>query len=97
VDLDADCLRWARVENLERLAVSLRVPLPIHKRGSREAYHRALVRSVVAAIDPDREYAAMAEQTRPEPHVVWAHQVPSVYGARSKGLVEVEVMVRRRV
>lgn len=51
MELDASCLRWAKVENLERLARALRVPLPHHKRHSRDAYHRALVRAVARALE----------------------------------------------
>lgn len=50
MELDASCLRWAKVENLERLARALRVPLPLHKRHSRDAYHRALVRVIARAL-----------------------------------------------
>lgn len=53
MDLDASCLRWAKVENLERLARALRVSLPAQKRQTREAYHRALVRLVVRAMQDD--------------------------------------------
>jgi hypothetical protein len=51
MELDASCLRWAKVENLERLARALRVSLPMQKRHQREAYHRALVRLVVRALE----------------------------------------------
>lgn len=50
MELDASCLRWAKIENLERLARALRVPLPLHKRHSRDGYHRALVRLVAKAL-----------------------------------------------
>jgi hypothetical protein len=62
MELDASCLRWAKVENLERLARALRVPLPLHKRHSREAYHRTLVRLLAKALEdqsrPSREQQA---------------------------------------
>lgn len=51
MELDASCLRWAKVENLERLARALRLSLPLHKRHSREGYHRALVRLVARALE----------------------------------------------
>lgn len=55
MELDSSCLRWAKVENLERLARALRVSLPIHKRHNRDAYHRALVRALAKALeDPSR-------------------------------------------
>lgn len=56
MELDASCLRWAKIENLERLARALRVPLPLHKRHSRDGYHRALVRLVAKALQqPHRD------------------------------------------
>ncbi len=51
MELDVSCLRWAKVENLERLARALRVNPPAHKRHHREAYHRALVRLIARALD----------------------------------------------
>lgn len=63
MELDASCLRWAKVENLERLARALRVPLPMHKRHSRDAYHRALVRVVARALEDSAR-----EQRRTEHH-----------------------------
>jgi hypothetical protein len=51
MELDASCLRWAKVENLERLARALHAPLPLNKRHNREAYHRALVRVIVRALE----------------------------------------------
>ena len=57
MDLDVSCLRWAKVENLERLARALRVSLPLHKRHSRDAYHRALVRVIARALEePQRDH-----------------------------------------
>lgn len=50
MDLDADCLRWARVENLERLARALRVPLPPDWL-TPEARKRGLARAIVTALD----------------------------------------------
>jgi hypothetical protein len=55
MEIDRACLRWAKVENLERLARALRVPLPIHRRThGADAYHRALVRVVANAIANER-------------------------------------------
>lgn len=63
MELDASCLRWAKVENLERLARALRVPLPLHKRHSREAYHRTLVRIIARALEDSQR-----DQRRSEFH-----------------------------
>lgn len=54
--LDADCLYEAKLENVERLAHSLGVELPLQQ-GSRIAYSRKLVRLVLKAIEksPQRE------------------------------------------
>jgi len=51
MELDASCLRWAKVENLERLARAVRVSLPTQKRHNRDAYHRALVRLIARALE----------------------------------------------
>jgi len=53
MDLDVSCLRWAKVENLERLAHALRVSLPTQKRHHPETYHRALVRLIARALEED--------------------------------------------
>jgi hypothetical protein len=53
MELDADCLHEARVENLERLAAALGVRLPPHK-GDRRKYARQLVRLVLRGLDEDR-------------------------------------------
>jgi hypothetical protein len=63
MELDASCLRWARVENLERLARALRVPLPMQKRHNREVYQRALVRLIARALLEDGRRPAFAQQT----------------------------------
>jgi hypothetical protein len=54
--LDAECLYEAKLENVERLALSLGVRLPPHQ-GSRIAYSRKLVRLVLKALEqaPRRE------------------------------------------
>lgn len=56
MDLDVSGLRWAKVENLERLARALRVPLPV--RITLEGYHRKLVRALARALEDDRQRAA---------------------------------------
>jgi len=53
MELSADCLHEARVENLERLAASLGVRLPPH-RGDHGKYARQLVRAVMRGLDQDR-------------------------------------------
>jgi hypothetical protein len=53
MELDADCLHEARVENLERLAASLGVRLPPRK-GDHRKYARQLVRVVLRGLDEDR-------------------------------------------
>ena len=45
--LDFAALRWAKVENLERLARSLRLVLPVRR--SKDQYQRALARRLAAA------------------------------------------------
>jgi hypothetical protein len=55
MDLDIDCLREAKVENVERLANALGVRLPEHKRHDRRAYNRELVRAVMQGIKRDAE------------------------------------------
>lgn len=54
MDLDAACLRWAKVENLERLARALGVSLAPLRSPSRELYHRRLVRAVLRALDEQK-------------------------------------------
>ncbi len=53
MDIDADCLQEARVENLERLAAALGVRLPARK-GDRHKYARQLVRAVLRGLDEDK-------------------------------------------
>jgi hypothetical protein len=53
MDLSADCLQEARVENLERLAVALGVRLPPRGRDRRK-YARQLVRAVLRGLEQDR-------------------------------------------
>lgn len=63
--LDVNCLRWAKVENLERLARSLRLALPARDHGE-EAYRKALVKLLAAALDLDArmEAARKAREAR---------------------------------
>jgi hypothetical protein len=58
MDLDIECLRDAKVENVERLANALGVRLPEHKRHDRRAYTRELIRVVMQGIKRDAENAA---------------------------------------
>ena len=51
LDLDVDCLREVKLENLERLARALDVRLPVQKQRDRSAYTRALVRLVARALE----------------------------------------------
>lgn len=55
MDLDIDCLREARVENVERLAHALGVKLPVHKRHDKRAYSRELIRVVMQGIRRDAD------------------------------------------
>ncbi|MCC6552025.1 MAG: hypothetical protein IT372_03250 [Polyangiaceae bacterium] len=57
MDLDIDCLREAKVENVERLATALGVKLPDRKRHDRRAYARELVRAVMLGLRRDAEAA----------------------------------------
>lgn len=51
--LDAECLLEAKVENVERLAISLGLRLPPYK-GSRSTYARKLVRLVLKQLEQER-------------------------------------------
>jgi len=53
MELSADCLYEARVENLERLAAALGVRLPPRQTDHRK-YARQLVRVVLRGLDQDR-------------------------------------------
>lgn len=57
MELDFDCLREAKVENVERLAHALGVRLPVHKRHDQRAYTRELIRAVMQGIRRDAEKA----------------------------------------
>ena len=54
--LDATCLLEAKLENVERLAISLGLRLPANK-GNRIAYNRKLVRLILKQLEQER-YAA---------------------------------------
>jgi|HubBroStandDraft_3_1064219.scaffolds.fasta_scaffold435067_1 hypothetical protein len=54
MDLTADCLHEARVENLERLAAALGVRLPPRRGGDHRKYARQLVRLVLRGLEDDR-------------------------------------------
>lgn len=53
MELDADCLLEARVENVERLALALGVRLP-PRQGRDRQYARKLVRLVLRGLAEDR-------------------------------------------
>ncbi|AKT38497.1 hypothetical protein [Chondromyces crocatus] len=53
MDLDIDCLREARVENVERLGRALGLRLPDKKRYDRRAYVRELVKTVMQGLRRD--------------------------------------------
>lgn len=53
MELDADCLLEARVENVERLALALGVRLP-PRAGRERQYARKLVRAVLRGLAEDR-------------------------------------------
>jgi hypothetical protein len=57
MDLDVDCLREARVENVERLGRALGVTLPDKKRYKRRAYVQELVRVVMLGLRKDAREA----------------------------------------
>jgi hypothetical protein len=53
MDLDADCLYEAKVENVERLAYALGVRLP-PRHGRDTQYARRLVRAVLKGLQDDK-------------------------------------------
>lgn len=59
MELDADCLREARVENVERLALALGMRLPPRHSNDRQ-YARKLVRLVLRALAEDRRKGPQA-------------------------------------
>jgi hypothetical protein len=61
MELDIECLREAKVENVERLATALGVVLPDKRRRSSHAYVRELVRAVMVGLQRD---AAVARRSR---------------------------------
>ncbi len=62
MEIDADCLHEARVENLERLAAALGVRLPPRK-GDYRKYTRQLVRVVLRGLEEDRRSQLRAART----------------------------------
>ena len=54
MDIDIECLREAKTENLERLATALGIALPTAKRHNPRAYTRDLVRAVLRGLQNDR-------------------------------------------
>jgi hypothetical protein len=55
MDLDLECLREAKLENVERLGRALGLRLPEHKRQDQRAYARELIRVVMQGIRRDAE------------------------------------------
>jgi hypothetical protein len=53
MDIDADCLHDARLENLERLALALGLRLP-PRQGRDRQYARKLVKTVLRGLEEDR-------------------------------------------
>lgn len=64
MDIDADCLYEARVENLERLALALGIRLP-PKQGRDRQYARKLVRLVLRGLEEDRRRNRVRYEARP--------------------------------
>jgi hypothetical protein len=60
MDLDIECLREAKVENVERLATALGVTLPDKRRRSARTYVRELVRAVMLGLQRDADAARRA-------------------------------------
>lgn len=58
MELDVVCLRWAKLEALERLARALRVPLP-EGHLTREARHRKLVWRIATALEEGAQQPVM--------------------------------------
>jgi hypothetical protein len=63
MELDADCLYEARVENVERLALALGIRLP-PKQGRDRQYARKLVRAVLRGLDEDRRRNRVRYESR---------------------------------
>jgi hypothetical protein len=53
MEIDAECLQEARVENLERLAIALGMRLPPRKADGKK-YARQLIRIVLRGLEEDR-------------------------------------------
>jgi len=58
MELDAACLRSAKVENLERLARALRVDLTPLRSPDRDVYHRRLRQAILRALGEQKGKAA---------------------------------------
>jgi hypothetical protein len=63
MELDAECLLEARVENVERLANALGVRIPDH-RGKDRLYARKLARAVLRKIEENKVADARAARRR---------------------------------
>lgn len=69
MDIDIECLRDAKIENLERLATSLGLRLPARKRAGESAYSRELVRQVAKGLRNDK---AQQERSRFSARRFWS-------------------------
>lgn len=63
MELDVACLRWAKLENLERLARALRIPIPSHM--DHEARHRWLVTTIARVVREERQILTRAGMVTP--------------------------------
>jgi hypothetical protein len=63
MELDADCLYEARVENVERLALALGIRLP-PRQGRDRQYARKLVRAVLRGLEEDRRRNRVRYESR---------------------------------
>lgn len=61
MEIDGACLRWAKLENLERLASSLQLELPPDWLGDEER-RRRLVRAILAALQAGAQPAMERHQ-----------------------------------
>jgi hypothetical protein len=61
MEIDAECLQEARVENLERLAIALGMRLPPRK-GDRKKYARQLIRVVLRGLEEDRRRSSSTSE-----------------------------------
>lgn len=63
MQLDAECLFEAKVENVERLALSLGLRLP-QRRGGDRTYTRTLIRNVLKKLEDEQREQARARSRR---------------------------------